>query len=68
MRIRVKLGEGSDGEPPSIIALDTFNEPHLKVPDVGEDVTDLVPARGVPSCSAPRATAPTPTAEAGAEV
>ena len=36
VRIRVRLGEDEGGEPPTIVALDTFNEPHLRVPDVGQ--------------------------------
>jgi putative spermidine/putrescine transport system ATP-binding protein len=43
VRIRVRLGEGDDGEPPAIIALDKFNEPHLRVPEVGEAVTISFP-------------------------
>ena len=43
VRIRFHLGEGNDGEPPTVIALDTFNEPHLKVPDVGQAVTVSFP-------------------------
>jgi putative spermidine/putrescine transport system ATP-binding protein len=67
VRIRVRLGEGSDGEPPSIIALDSFNEPHLKVPDVGEDVTISFPPEAAFVLGAARG-GPAPTAEAGAEV
>jgi putative spermidine/putrescine transport system ATP-binding protein len=67
VRIRVRLGEGSDGEPPSVIALDTFNEPHLKVPDVGEDVTISFPTEAAFVLGAARG-GPAPTAEAGAEV
>ncbi len=43
MRIRLRLGDGADGEPPTIVALDTFNEPHLRLPDVGEAVTVSFP-------------------------
>ena len=67
VRIRVRLGEGGDGEPPSVIALDSFNEPHLKVPDVGEDVTISFPPEAAFVLGAERG-APAPTAEAGAEV
>ena len=67
VRIRVKLGAGSDGEPPSVIALDSFNEPHLKVPDVGEDVTISFPPEAAFVLGATRGAA-APTAEAGAEV
>ena len=48
VRIRLRLGDGADGEPPALIALDTFNEPHLALPPVGADGDRLVPARGVP--------------------
>ncbi len=43
VRIRVRLSDGLDEEPPSTVALDTFNEPHLKIPDVGETVTISFP-------------------------
>jgi putative spermidine/putrescine transport system ATP-binding protein len=43
VRIRVRLGEGSDGQPSAVIALDKFNEPHLRLPDVGEAVTISFP-------------------------
>jgi putative spermidine/putrescine transport system ATP-binding protein len=43
VRIRLRLGEGSDGQPPSVIALDTFNEPHLSLPGVGFPVTVSFP-------------------------
>jgi len=44
VRIRVRLSDGGpDGEPPSIVALDTFNEPHLRVPAVGEETTISFP-------------------------
>jgi putative spermidine/putrescine transport system ATP-binding protein len=39
VRIRVKVGEGADGATPTVVALDAFNEPHLRLPDVGEAVT-----------------------------
>ena len=37
VRIRVRLGDGGPGA--TVIALDTFNEPHLSVPSVGSAVT-----------------------------
>ena len=43
VRLRVRLGEGHDGAPPAIVALDTFNEPHLTLPDVGASVTISFP-------------------------
>jgi putative spermidine/putrescine transport system ATP-binding protein len=44
VRIRLRLGDGIDGRPPTIIALDTFNEPHLRVPEVGSNATVSFPA------------------------
>ena len=41
------FGDGVDGATPTVVALDTFNEPHLKVPDVGEYGHRVVPAGGV---------------------
>ncbi|HEV8404075.1 MAG TPA: ABC transporter ATP-binding protein [Candidatus Limnocylindrales bacterium] len=67
VRIRVRLGEGTDGEPPSVVALDTFNEPHLSVPDVGADVTISFPAEAAFVLGASRG-GPAPSVEAGAEV
>jgi putative spermidine/putrescine transport system ATP-binding protein len=43
VRIRMRLGEGSNGQPASVIALDTFNEPHLALPGVGFPVTVSFP-------------------------
>jgi putative spermidine/putrescine transport system ATP-binding protein len=43
VRIRIHLGDGADGEPPTVFALDTFNEPHLTVPTVGETITISFP-------------------------
>ena len=43
MRIRVKVGEGEDRATPTVIALDTFNEPHLRLPDVDQAVTISFP-------------------------
>ncbi len=42
VRLRVSLGDAVDGSATSI-ALDTFNEPHLTLPAVGEDVTVSFP-------------------------
>ncbi len=67
VRIRVRLGDGNDGESPSIIALDSFNEPHLKVPDVGEAVTISFPPEAAFVLGAARS-GPAPNAEAGAVV
>jgi putative spermidine/putrescine transport system ATP-binding protein len=43
VRIRLDLGAVADGGPPAVVALDTFNEPHLKLPDVGELTTISFP-------------------------
>jgi putative spermidine/putrescine transport system ATP-binding protein len=43
VRIRVKIGEGEDGATPTVIALDAFNEPHLRLPDVDKAVTISFP-------------------------
>ena len=68
VRIRVRLGEEAGGEPPSIVALDTFNEPHLKVPDVGQPVTISFPPEASFVLGAARGEAAIPSAEVGAEV
>jgi len=43
VRIRLHLGDATDGKEPTVIALDTFNEPHLRVPAVGESITVAFP-------------------------
>jgi putative spermidine/putrescine transport system ATP-binding protein len=43
VRIRVRIGEGADGATPTVVALDTFNEPHLRLPDVDAAVTISFP-------------------------
>jgi putative spermidine/putrescine transport system ATP-binding protein len=43
VRIRLRLGEGVEGGEPTVIALDTFNEPHLRLPDVGSATTVSFP-------------------------
>ena len=68
VRIRVRLGEEAGGEPPSIVALDSFNEPHLKVPDVGQPVTISFPPEASFVLGAARDEAATPSSEVGAEV
>ena len=66
VRIRVRLSEGQGDEPPSIVALDTFNEPHLKVPDVGEAVAISFPPEAAFVLGAARPVAA--LSEVGAEV
>jgi putative spermidine/putrescine transport system ATP-binding protein len=39
VRVRLRLGEGPAADGATTIALDTFNEPHLALPAVGEVVT-----------------------------
>ena len=43
VRIRMHLGNGTAAENPATISLDTFNEPHLALPAVGETVTAHFP-------------------------
>jgi putative spermidine/putrescine transport system ATP-binding protein len=43
VRLRVRLGDGPDGQPPAVVALDKFNEPHLRLPEIGEAVTISFP-------------------------
>ena len=47
VRIRIRLGGGADGAAPTIVALDTFNDPHLAVPAVGETLTISFPPGGL---------------------
>ena len=70
VRIRVRLGEDEGGEPPSVVALDTFNEPHLKVPDVGaaRDRSRSRPRRRFVLGAARDEAADRRAAEVGAEV
>ena len=67
VRIRLRLGDGVDGRPPTVIALDTFNEPHLHVPDVGSQATVSFPPEACFVLGAARDGA-FASAEAGAEV
>jgi len=67
VRIRFRLGDGVDGQPPAVIALDTFNEPHLAVPTVGETVTVSFPPEACFVLGAARDGA-LASAEAGATV
>jgi putative spermidine/putrescine transport system ATP-binding protein len=43
VRLRLRLGDGTAGESATTIALDTFNEPHLTLPPVGDSVTVSFP-------------------------
>jgi putative spermidine/putrescine transport system ATP-binding protein len=67
VRIRIKIGEGADGQPPTTISLDAFNEPHLKLPAVGETVAISFPPEACFVLGAARDGAAA-SAEAGAEV
>ena len=67
VRIRVKVGEGEDGTTPTVIALDAFNEPHLRLPDVDTAVTISFPPEASFVLGAARDGA-LASAEAGAEV
>jgi putative spermidine/putrescine transport system ATP-binding protein len=66
VRIRLRLPNGT-AETPTFVALDTFNEPHLKVPDVGQDVMVSFPPEASFVLGAAR-DGSIPNAEAGAEV
>jgi putative spermidine/putrescine transport system ATP-binding protein len=67
VRIRLRLPNGVPGETPTFVALDTFNEPHLTVPDVGQDVRISFPPEASFVLGAAR-DGSTPNAEAGAVV
>jgi putative spermidine/putrescine transport system ATP-binding protein len=67
VRIRVKVGDGEDGATPTVIALDAFNEPHLRLPDVDKAVTISFPAEACFVLGAARDGA-LASSEVGAEV
>ena len=67
VRIRIRLSDGLDGQPPTVVALDTFNEPHLALPAVGESVTISFPPEASFVLGAARDGAMA-SAEVGAEV
>jgi putative spermidine/putrescine transport system ATP-binding protein len=67
VRIRVKVGDGVDGKTPTVVALDAFNEPHLRLPDVDQAVTISFPPEACFVLGAARDGA-LASAEAGAEV
>jgi putative spermidine/putrescine transport system ATP-binding protein len=67
VRIRIKIGEGEDGATPTVVALDAFNEPHLRLPDVDSTVTISFPAEACFVLGAARDGA-LASSEAGAEV
>jgi putative spermidine/putrescine transport system ATP-binding protein len=67
VRIRVKISEATDGATPTLVALDTFNEPHLRLPDVGQTVTISFPPEACFVLGSARDGA-LAAAEAGAEV
>jgi putative spermidine/putrescine transport system ATP-binding protein len=67
VRMRVKIGDGEDGATPTVIALDAFNEPHLRLPDVDSAVTISFPPEACFVLGAARDGA-LASSEAGAEV
>jgi putative spermidine/putrescine transport system ATP-binding protein len=70
VRIRVRLGDGTDaadGTPAQVVALDTFNDPNLSVPPVGEALTISFPREACFVLGAARDGA-LASAEVGAEV
>ncbi|MFL5650670.1 MAG: ABC transporter ATP-binding protein [Chloroflexota bacterium] len=67
VRIRLRLADGANSDGPTFVALDTFNEPHLAVPDVGQTVTISFPPEACFVLDAVHG-ATLATAEVGAEV
>jgi len=67
VRIRLRIGDAVAGESPTFVALDTFNEPHLRLPAVGEATTISFPPEACFVLGAARDGA-LASAEAGAEV
>ena len=67
VRIRIRLDDDSHGEPPTTMALDTFNEPHMRLPDIGANVTISFPAEACFVLGAAREGA-LASADAGAQV
>ena len=67
VRIRVRIGEGADGATPTVVALDTFNEPHLRLPDVDSTVMIAFPPEACFVLGAARDGA-VASSEVGAEV
>jgi putative spermidine/putrescine transport system ATP-binding protein len=43
VRLRIALGDGENGATPTSITLDTFNEPHLRLPTVGDTIAVSFP-------------------------
>jgi putative spermidine/putrescine transport system ATP-binding protein len=43
VRIRLHVGDGTNGGAPNEVSLDRFNDPNLKLPDIGEVVTVSFP-------------------------
>jgi putative spermidine/putrescine transport system ATP-binding protein len=66
VRIRVRIGDG-DGTTPTVVALDTFNEPYLRLPDVDQAITISFPPEACFVLGAARDGA-LASVEAGAEV
>ena len=54
VRIRLRIGGGASGDSPSVVSLDTFNEPHLRLPAVGDNVTISFPPEACFVLGAPR--------------
>ena len=67
VRIRLRIGDAVAGESPTFVALDTFNEPHLRLPAVGEATTISFPPEACFVLGAAR-DGDLASAEAGAEV
>ena len=43
VRIRMRMPDGADGAAPTVVALDTFNDPYLRLPSVGDEATISFP-------------------------
>jgi putative spermidine/putrescine transport system ATP-binding protein len=67
VRIRIRLDGAKGDEPPTVISLDAFNEPHLRLPAVDESVTVSFPPEACFVLGAARDGAAA-SVEAGAQV
>ena len=43
VRIRMRMDDPTDGTAPTVVALDKFNDPYLRLPNVGDDATIAFP-------------------------
>ena len=69
VRLRLSLGDGGDGGTPTTLTLDTFNEPHLAPPSVGDTIAVSFPPEACFVVEGSEGTiAADPEVAAGAEV